>query len=115
MIDNKNRKLEVKFLNNLHEKNTITADMIEISLNGIDYLIYRCPNDRNRLYLDTYSCDPANKPYFDEITLYNGLLPVKRSIFGWIKNRYSDYKTYLYNVTVNRKAVKKLKDKLNNL
>lgn len=86
----------------------IVGNFIEVELKGYLYCIYRSHEDKTRLYLDVY---PSDDSYESETTTYNGMLPVKRNIFDWLRNRISDYKTWLCNVTVNRKAIKAMRDK----
>lgn len=84
----------------------VNYSMVSIRHHGYDYVIYTDPKYKDRLYLDVY------KGKYAEDTSYNGLLPMGRSIIDYLKNRFSDYKTWLYNVTINRKVIKQLKEKL---
>jgi hypothetical protein len=87
----------------------VDYSMVSIRHMGYDYVIFADPKRKDRLYLDVYRGKAA------EGTSYNGILPKKRSIIDHLRNKFIDYKTRLYNVTLNRKAIKQLKEKLNKI
>ena len=68
-------------------KDMATADkkvnysMVSIRHHGYDYVIYTDPKCKDRLYLDVY------KGKYAEATSYNGLLPMRRSIIDYLKNK----------------------------
>lgn len=100
-------EIELIDTNNMATTNKkVNYSMVSIRHHGYDYVIYTDPKCKDRLYLDVY------KGKYAEDTSYNGLLPMRRSITDYLRNRFSDYKTWLYNVTINRKVIKQLKEKL---
>ena len=92
----------------------VNFDMIAINLNGIEYYIYQSPNNRKRLALDTYKEGIA---YENEVTLYNGILPIKRSLIDNLKNFLITLKTVIYNTfsSKGRREIKIIKKRLANL
>lgn len=106
--------MEIELINTnnmptIHKK--VNYSMVSIRHKGYEYVICTYSECKDRLYLDVYKGEEGD----DLDTSYNGLLPIKRSIIDHLKNRFIDYKTWLYNVTINRKAIKALKEKINKI
>jgi len=109
-------KIKLINTNNLYktENLSVNFDMLNINLDGIEYYIYTSPNNRLRLALDTYREGIA---YENEVTLYNGILPVRRSIIDNLKNFLITLKTVIYNTfsSKGRREIKIIKKRLANL
>jgi len=109
-------KIKLINTNNLCETENLKVnyDMVSINLDGIDYYIYTCPKNRLRLALDTYKEGIA---YENEVTLYNGILPIKRSLLDNLKNFLITLKTVVYNTFTSkeRREIKIIKKRLANL
>ena len=92
----------------------VDYDMVSINLDGIDYYIYTSPDNRKRLALDTYR---EGITYKNEVTLYNGLIPIKRSLLDNLKNFLITSKTVIYNTFTSkgRREIATIKKRLANL
>ena len=110
--------MKIKLINTNNPYRTenlkVNFDMLNITLNGIEYYIYTSPDNRKRLALDTYKEGIA---YEKEVTLYNGILPVRRSIIDNLKNFLITLKTVIYNTFTSkgRREIKIIKKRLANL